>query len=308
MKSSIRDDDYYGYDFLPFIGIVREVDSDNIRARVRVFGIHNIEDQTNVSDGDLPWAIISYPVDAQTPHTIVTNTWVHGFYADGRNCQQPVIVGTFARGFAGPTSGSDIFTRSNPTANEPNEPLPTTTQTLAIPGGSNLEKAYNYIYNKLVSENLSSNPKMHTAAFVGVLMMETYSGSDIRPGVTNSIGAQGIAQWLGPRKTQLRRRYGTDPDLAQQLDFMWWELNNTESRARNRWLSATNLEDATAGAAYFERNEAMIKGTSQVNRNHPIFKKTYSFAQRIYNTMQPTGYTSADTPSNPQPRMNKGML
>ncbi len=332
MKSSARDDDYYGYDFLPFVGIVRELNSDNIRARVRIFGIHNIEDQVSVSDGDLPWAVISYPVDATTPHTIQVDTWVVGFFADGRNAQQPVITGTFARGFSGPTSGSDVFARQGPHTGGgtnpggggggggTNNPLPPTTQTVNIPGGSNLEKAYNFIYNKLVSENLSVNPKMHTAAFVGVLMTESYnvtflSGAPANDLYTGTGGgykgrAIGICQWLGPRRTMLLNRYGHNSDLAQQLDFMWWELNNnpTEIEAKRRWLSATNLEDAVAGAAYFERNDSMIKGTTTVNRNHSIFKKTYNYAQRIYNTMSPTGYVNASTPSNPQPRVNRGEL
>lgn len=38
-------------------------------------------------------------------------------------------------------------------------------------------------------------------------------------------GAFGIGQWLGPRKRELFKRYGRQPTLQNQLDFMWWELN-----------------------------------------------------------------------------------
>jgi N12 class adenine-specific DNA methylase len=37
-------------------------------------------------------------------------------------------------------------------------------------------------------------------------------------------GAFGIGQWLGPRKDELFRRYGSNPSLDQQLDFLVYEL------------------------------------------------------------------------------------
>jgi hypothetical protein len=37
-------------------------------------------------------------------------------------------------------------------------------------------------------------------------------------------GAYGIGQWLGPRQAELFRRYGPNPSLADQLDFLAWEL------------------------------------------------------------------------------------
>lgn len=45
------------------------------------------------------------------------------------------------------------------------------------------------------------------------------------PSIVNSrSGAYGIGQWLGPRKAELFRRYGSRPTLDQQLDFLAWEL------------------------------------------------------------------------------------
>ncbi|NBW08592.1 MAG: hypothetical protein EBR82_11265 [Caulobacteraceae bacterium] len=37
-------------------------------------------------------------------------------------------------------------------------------------------------------------------------------------------GAYGIGQWLGSRQRELFKRYGPDPTLMQQLEFMNWEL------------------------------------------------------------------------------------
>jgi hypothetical protein len=38
-------------------------------------------------------------------------------------------------------------------------------------------------------------------------------------------GAMGLGQWLGSRKAELIRRYGANPSRAQQLEFLWHELN-----------------------------------------------------------------------------------
>lgn len=306
-----RDNEYYGYDCLKFVGIVVECDADQLRARVRVFGIHNIEDTVKVSDGDLPWAIIAYPVDSSSPHTLEIGSWVHGFFMDGRNAQMPIIEGVFGRGFSGVANGSDRFTHRPIGGIEYGQPevdgnadsggaaIPTDTSTINIPGGSNPEKVYNYIYNKLVSEGLSANPRMHTAAAVGVLMVE--SGPKLDHTIVNpSSGAYGLAQWLSSNRIRgLRDRYGQHPTLAQQLDYMWYELNNEEREAKRRWLSADNLEDAVVGFEWYERNEAQIKGTRLINRNHRNVRRALKFAQQVYNTMSPQAFEAADTPSNP---------
>ena len=46
--------------------------------------------------------------------------------------------------------------------------------------------------------------------------------------VNGKSGAYGIGQWLGPRKAELFRRYGPNPTLEQQLDFLAWELRGGE--------------------------------------------------------------------------------
>lgn len=42
--------------------------------------------------------------------------------------------------------------------------------------------------------------------------------------VNPTSGAYGIGQWLGPRKRELFRRYGNNPTLSEQLEFLTWEL------------------------------------------------------------------------------------
>ena len=298
--------EFYGKNFLPFVGIVKELNPDNLRARVRIFGIHDIEDSINVSNGDLPWAVIGYSTDSQTPHSLVVNSWVYGVFVDGRNAQQPVILNQFGIGHppsgdGSYSSGGDIFSgRALKDSEIPSDTnIPQKTKTLNIPGGSMLEKSYNYIYNKLVALNMSSNPHLHTSAFTGVLMTETYgvtfvggASDDLYTGGGGGYKgrAWGICQWLGSRRSTFFNRYGQSTDLGDQLDFMWWELMNTESRARSRWLSANNLEDATAGASSFERNDCWDGKRGRINRSHPIFIKTYQHALQVYNTLNPTAY------------------
>ena len=69
------------------------------------------------SNGNLPWAVVLLPTTSaghsgigQNKHGLVEESWVFGFFADGDNCQQPVIVGTIPRGSSSSSSGS-----SNPT-------------------------------------------------------------------------------------------------------------------------------------------------------------------------------------------------
>ena len=96
-------DDFYGDRFRWFTGVVKDVGFDG-RVRVRIFGIHHTEDIVRVSDGDLPWAIVLFPTTGgQTSggnanHGLVNGTWVAGFFADGEDSQQPIIMGVINGG------------------------------------------------------------------------------------------------------------------------------------------------------------------------------------------------------------------
>ncbi len=84
---------------LHFVGVVEDNhDRTNAgRVRVRAFGIHpprissDIED--SVPTADLPWATVldgSYGVSPVIPSV---GDWVFGFFVDGREAQQPMIIG-----------------------------------------------------------------------------------------------------------------------------------------------------------------------------------------------------------------------
>jgi hypothetical protein len=70
------------------------------RVRVRAFGIHT-EDRSRIPTTSLPWAIPIMPYTSasisgvgESPTGPIEGTWVFGFFADGKQMQMPMIMGT----------------------------------------------------------------------------------------------------------------------------------------------------------------------------------------------------------------------
>jgi len=81
------------YDPLFFIGVVENNVDNRLekRVQVRAFGVHGTTDQ--VPTESLPWAtLICGSYDPNTPLPPV-NSFVFGFFVDGRDAQQPMILG-----------------------------------------------------------------------------------------------------------------------------------------------------------------------------------------------------------------------
>ena len=85
-----------------FTGVVedREDPLEMGRVRVRIFGLHT-DDTTKIGIEDLPWANVMMPVNSAsisgigiTPTGLVEGSWVVGFFADGENAQDPIIMGS----------------------------------------------------------------------------------------------------------------------------------------------------------------------------------------------------------------------
>jgi hypothetical protein len=76
-----------------FIGVIENNIDERLegRVQVRAFGLHGTVQQ--VPTEDLPWAVLihgSYDPNAPIPPL---NSWVFGFFLDGRDAQQPMILG-----------------------------------------------------------------------------------------------------------------------------------------------------------------------------------------------------------------------
>lgn len=55
----------------------------------------------------------------------------------------------------------------------------------------------------------------------------------------------GLAQWTGNRKARLFSKYGTNPTVNQQLEYLWEELNTSEKSALDALKNTSTVDDAT---------------------------------------------------------------
>jgi len=115
--------------FVWWHGFVEDVDDPLKlgRCRVRIFGFHT-EDKTLIPTDSLPWATPMMPYTSASasgigtsPTGILPGSWVIGFFRDGIQCQQPMILGSYngVNTLAG-------ITKKNPSIgfNDPNNKLP----------------------------------------------------------------------------------------------------------------------------------------------------------------------------------------
>lgn len=134
-------------------------------------------------------------------------------------------------------------------------------------GGNNRSDSFaqqvlGFFMNKGLTENQSRG-------ILGNLMQESRGNHTI---TNKTSGAFGLAQWLGPRKQRLIAKYGNNPTMEQQLNFIWEELNTTEKNAFQKLLSTNTISDATrVFATSFER-----AGKNEMNINKRINYAYYS--------------------------------
>ena len=85
-----------------FVGVVEDRSDPKTlgRLRVRCLGYHT-ENLDKLPTASLPWAHVMNPITSatvsglgQTPLGAVEGTWVVGFFQDGSDAQQPIIIGT----------------------------------------------------------------------------------------------------------------------------------------------------------------------------------------------------------------------
>lgn len=97
-----------------------------------------------------------------------------------------------------------------------------------------------------------------------VANLQAESGQNIDPGAVGDGGkAYGIAQWHGSRQQDFQRVMGrpiNGSSLQDQLNFVQWELNNTESRAAQALKNARTAEEAAAIIdQYYERSSGAAR-------------------------------------------------
>jgi hypothetical protein len=105
--------------FIWFVGVVEDR-KDPIklgRCRVRCIGWHN-PDKTQLPTSSLPWAETILPLSFSNMHTPLEGDMVLGFFKDGENAQEPVMMGIFPKvplkagnaknGFNDPRSSTEL--------------------------------------------------------------------------------------------------------------------------------------------------------------------------------------------------------
>ena len=95
---------YQGKDgFIWFYGIVEDRNDPLYlnRVRVRIFGAHD-HDKQKIATPDLPWSDVMMPTTSPSlsgmgtsKHGLVEGSTVMGFYRDGKDQQDPVVIGSF---------------------------------------------------------------------------------------------------------------------------------------------------------------------------------------------------------------------
>lgn len=96
--------DFYGDESRWFLGSVVDIhDPLEIgRIKVRIYGVHP-DDQSSLSDDDLPWAQVIVPVNQGgtaylgNPLGVKPDSLVFGFFLDGNNSQNPIILGSIPK-------------------------------------------------------------------------------------------------------------------------------------------------------------------------------------------------------------------
>jgi len=144
------------------------------------------------------------------------------------------------------------------------------------------------IYKALLADGYS---KEAAAGILGSLQQEnsSFNPSSVNP----KSGAAGIAQWLGPRAKQYSQKYGhkvQEGTLSEQIEFMLWEMRNTEKKSGDALRGKVSTEDAAkihtdlyerpgSVEANIPRRQSFAKQiaatySSEVNINGPITVQT----------------------------------
>ena len=306
-------DDYYGDKFRWFVGVVKSIGDDRSRVKVRIFGIHHTEDLTRVSNGDLPWAMVMYPTTGgqtsggNASHSLKEGSWVVGFFVDGEDSQQPIVIGSI-NGGPGSVNNSPLDGSTPAVGNYRNTSTPqysasgSDTPTSQLTGSDNGTKAYNYFWEKISSEgSFSGDKKSMVAAIVGNLMVESGDSLNAQAYNPNDLGesSYGIAQWRTgkyDRATPMFKFCGCSsvmsppnlPPLEKQLDFVWHEFHTSERAAYSRIVTATTIQDAVAGIISYERDESW-KGKAGVDTTNRTYIRKLTKARQVLSSYSYTG-------------------
>jgi hypothetical protein len=169
------------------------------RVRVRAFGVHT-EDRSKIPTESLPWATPIMPYTSasisgigESPTGPVEGTWVFGFFVDGKQLQQPMIMGTLA---GAPEAYNDLG------FNDPNKVYPK----IEIPGESDVNRLARgdairastiEAPSVRAGENILAHKKKHR-----VLKMVHHQGITLKHIIVEEHGMNLIQDMVGKKKVR----------------------------------------------------------------------------------------------------------
>lgn len=264
-----------------FMGIVEDRNDpiNHGRIRVRAFGYHPPLSTREVLTQDLPWAFIINSTGGAFFNIPDEGEFVFGFFADGRDAQHPIILGTIPGAHMGlpyeGRVGSGIGQIDSGLAaaagivNQSRNAPPIDAASLPPLQGT-VEQRSNQAFEFFVSQGWTNE---QAAGIVGNLIVESNLDPRAYYGGTSSRPEQsfGIAQWndVGSpeRIANAKRELGVsdlrEATFEQQLEFVQWELTNTERRAADR---LKNTSDAASAARVFDQYYERSDGSKREER------------------------------------------
>jgi hypothetical protein len=99
----MNNDKFLGHNgFLWFVGVVEDRQDPQFAGRVRVRCLgHHTSNTTILPTSDLPWSQVVLPITSsgisglgQSPLGLVEGSWVFGYFRDGSNRQEPLVIGS----------------------------------------------------------------------------------------------------------------------------------------------------------------------------------------------------------------------
>ena len=99
----MNNDKFLGHNgFLWFVGVVEDRQDPQFAGRVRVRCLgHHTSNTTILPTSDLPWSQVVLPITSSgisgvgsTPLGLVEGSWVFGYFRDGNNRQEPLVIGS----------------------------------------------------------------------------------------------------------------------------------------------------------------------------------------------------------------------
>tara|TARA_R110000796_G_scaffold20808_4_gene61754 strand:+ start:3477 stop:4352 length:876 start_codon:yes stop_codon:yes gene_type:complete len=278
---------YYGDDIRWFIGVIVNATPPPTlqgRVKVRIHGVHN-PSTGEIQESDLPWAQVLIPTTEGGVSGIgavpgvLPGASVFGYFLDGKSSQLPIIIGSFPR-IEFPNA---VQQRVN-SANQSEDELE-----------YNQEREQNFIESSLmiddefqkgnVSRRRSQAIKffidngyrpIHAAALTGVI--ETVSGFAIYA-LEAKADKQGLIQWSQSEGNRFKnlvefaknyQKTKSWKSYSLQLQYILYELRNTQNRANVKLLQTTSIEKAV---------EVIDKYYSNSSSN---IKDSIQFAERAY--------------------------